>query len=112
GSTVSFLFSDIEGSTRLEERVGTARYGELRERHREILREAFAAHEGVEQGTQGDSFFVTFDSARAAVAAAVAAQRLLAAEPWSEGESVRVRMGIHSGEAAMTGNSLVGIDTN
>jgi predicted ATPase/class 3 adenylate cyclase len=110
--TVTFLFSDIEGSTRLEQRVGTARYGELRERHRQILREAFTAYDGAEEGTEGDSFFVTFVSARAAVAAAVAAQRRLMSEPWPDDEVVRVRIGIHSGEAERVGDSLVGIDIN
>ena len=110
--TFTFLFSDIEGSTRLEQRVGTARYAALRERHREILRDAFSAHDGIEQGTEGDSFFVVFASARAAVAAAVAAQRQLAAESWPEGETVRVRIGIHSGEAELAGESLVGLDIN
>jgi predicted ATPase/class 3 adenylate cyclase len=110
--TVTFLFTDIEGSTRLEQQVGTPRYAELRERHREILREAFTAHDGNEQGTDGDSFFVVFSSARAAVAAAVAAQRRLAAEPWPDGQTVRVRIGIHSGEAELAGGSLVGLDIN
>jgi predicted ATPase/class 3 adenylate cyclase len=110
--TVTFLFTDIEGSTHLEQRVGTARYGELRERHREILREVFAAHDGTEESTQGDSFFIVFASARAAVAAAVDAQRRLAAEPWPEGQAVRVRIGIHSGEAELAGGSLVGLDIN
>ena len=77
--TSTFLFTDIEGSTRLEQRVGTQRYGEIRERHRAILREAFTADGGVEQGTEGDSFFVVFPSARQGVAAAVAAQRGIAA---------------------------------
>ncbi len=110
--TVTFLFSDIEGSTHLEQRVGTARYAELRERHRAILRQAFGAHDGIEQGTQGDSFFVVFASARAAIGAAVAAQRALAAEPWGDDETVRVRIGIHSGEAELAGDSLVGLDIN
>jgi predicted ATPase/class 3 adenylate cyclase len=112
GGTATFLFSDIEGSTSLEERIGTARYAELRERHRQLLRSAFAANEGDEQGTEGDSFFVVFLSARSAVAAAVAAQRALADEPWPDDSPVRVRMGLHSGEAAMAGGSLVGIDVN
>ena len=73
GSTLTFLFSDIEGSTRLEHAVGTRAYAELRERHRQLLRAAFAAGDGAEQGTEGDSFFVVFRSARAAVVAAVAA---------------------------------------
>ena len=79
--TATFLFSDIQGSTRLEQAIGTPRYGELRQRQRAIVREAVAAHDGVEQGTEGDSFFVVFPSARQALAAAVAAQRGLAAEP-------------------------------
>jgi predicted ATPase/class 3 adenylate cyclase len=112
GGTATFLFSDIEGSTSLEERVGTARYADLRERHRALLRAAFEAHEGDEQGTEGDSFFVVFLSARSAVAAAVAAQRALADEPWPDDAVVRVRMGLHSGEAAMAGGSLVGLDVN
>lgn len=110
--TVTFLFSDIEGSTRLEQEVGTARYAELRERHREILRAAFEAHGGREQGTEGDSFFVVFDSAREALAAAIEAQRGLAAEAWPDGAVVRVRMGLHSGEADVAGGTLVGLDIN
>jgi predicted ATPase/class 3 adenylate cyclase len=112
GGTITFLFTDIEGSTALEQRVGTARYASLRERHRELLRAAFAAHGGAEQGTEGDSFFVVFASAREALAAAIEAQRALAAEPWPDGTSVRVRMGLHSGEATMAGDSLVGLDIN
>lgn len=111
-STATFLFTDIEGSTRLEERVGTARYGDLRERHRSLLRAAFDAHGGAEQGTEGDSFFVVFGSAREAVAAAVDAQRAIAAEPWPDDVAIRVRMGLHSGEASMAGGSLVGLDIN
>src|SRR5690348_6959843 len=96
--TATFLFTDIEGSTRLEQAVGTARYGAIRERHRDLLRAAFTAAGGTEEGTEGDSFFVTFDNARAAVAAAVAAQRSIAAEAWDGGVEVRVRMGLHTGE--------------
>ncbi len=110
--TATFLFSDIEGSTSLEERVGTARYAELRERHRTLLRASFDAHGGDEQGTEGDSFFVVFASAREALAAAVEGQRAIATEPWPEDASIRVRMGLHSGEAGMAGGSLVGLDVN
>jgi predicted ATPase/class 3 adenylate cyclase len=110
--TTTFLFTDIEGSTSLEERIGTARYADARERHRAILRAAVAGHGGVEQGTEGDSFFVVFASAREAVAAAVEAQRALAAEPWPEDAPIAVRMGLHSGEAGRAGGSLVGLDVN
>jgi len=111
-STATFLFSDIEGSTRLEERIGTERYGVLRERHRTILRAAFEAAGGLEQGTEGDSFFVVFPAARSAVAAAVEAQRGLVAEPWPEDVAILVRMGIHTGEPETAGGSLVGLDIN
>ncbi|MEW5991980.1 MAG: tetratricopeptide repeat protein [Chloroflexota bacterium] len=110
--TLSFLFSDIEGSTRLEQELGTAAYGAIRERHRELLRVAFVGHDGREQGTEGDSFFVAFPSARDAVAAALAAQQAVAAEAWPAGGSVRVRMGIHAGEAVWVGGSLVGLAIN
>ncbi len=110
--TLAFLFSDIEGSTRLEQAVGTAEYAVIRERHRELLRTAFAAHGGEEQGTEGDSFFVVFPAAGDAVAAAAAAQRAIAAESWPAGAEVRVRMGIHAGEAARVGGSLVGLAIN
>ena len=111
-ATLTFVFSDIEGSTRLEQAIGTVAYGAIRERHRTLLREAFAAHGGEEQGTEGDAFFVVFRSARGAIGAALAAQRALAVEPWPEGAQVRVRMGVHSGEARTHGGSLVGIDIN
>ncbi|MEX1170802.1 MAG: adenylate/guanylate cyclase domain-containing protein, partial [Chloroflexota bacterium] len=110
--TVTFLFTDIEGSTRLEQQIGTARYAALRERHREILRATFLVHGGAEQSTEGDSFFVVFGSAREAVAAAIEAQRALAAEPWPEDAPIRVRMGLHTGEAGVAGGSLVGLDIN
>jgi predicted ATPase/class 3 adenylate cyclase len=110
--TVTFLFSDIEGSTRLEEALGTAAYAGIRERHRELLRSAFAEHGGQEQGTEGDSFFVVFASAREALAAAVEATRALVDEPWPDDAVVRVRIGLHTGEASLAGGSLVGLDVN
>jgi predicted ATPase/class 3 adenylate cyclase len=110
--TLAFLFSDIEGSTRLEQTIGTAEYAVIRERHRELLRAAFAAHGGEEQGTEGDSFFVVFPAASDAVSAAAAAQRAIGAESWPAGAEVRVRMGIHAGEAARVGGSLVGLAIN
>ncbi|OGO56075.1 MAG: hypothetical protein A2Z32_02300, partial [Chloroflexi bacterium RBG_16_69_14] len=112
GGTVTFLFSDIEGSTRLEQRVGTERYADQLERHRAILREVWAAHDGREQGTEGDSFFVTFARASSGVAAAVAGQRALRAEPWPADMEIRVRMGVHTGEPEYAGGGLVGLDIN
>jgi predicted ATPase/class 3 adenylate cyclase len=109
---VTFLFSDIEGSTKLELSLGTERYAVLRERHRELLRAAFVANGGHEQSTQGDSFFVLFDSARSAVRAAIEGQRALANEPWPDGVAVPVRMGLHSGEALLGGGDVVGYDVN
>ena len=109
---VTFLFSDIEGSTKLELSLGTERYAVLRERHRELLRAAFAANGGREQSTQGDSFFVLFDSARSAVRAAIEGQRSLAREPWPDDVEVLVRMGLHSGEALLGGGDVVGYDVN
>ncbi|MEP6637854.1 MAG: AAA family ATPase [Chloroflexota bacterium] len=110
--TYTFLFSDIEGSTGLEGRVGRERYQDLRERHRVILRAVWVAHDGREQGTEGDSFFVAFLEAPNAVAAAVAGQRALAAEPWPDDAPIRVRMGLNSGGAETSGGNLVGIAVN
>jgi predicted ATPase/class 3 adenylate cyclase len=110
--TLTFLFSDIEGSTRLEQALGTAAYATVLERHRELLRAAFGAHGGLEQGTEGDSFFVVFSSAGAALVAAVEGQRALGAESWPPDAEIRVRMGLNAGEATKTGGSLVGLAIN
>jgi predicted ATPase/class 3 adenylate cyclase len=110
--TYTFLFTDIEGSTSLERAVGRERYGELRDRHRAILRTVWVAHRGDEQGTEGDSFFVAFGEPSAAIEAAVAAQRALAAEPWPDDAPIRVRMGINSGPAETTAEGLVGVSIN
>ena len=109
---VTFLFTDIEGSTRLELALGTARYATVRERHRELLRAAFASNGGTEQSTQGDSFFVLFESARSAIRAAIEGQRALAREPWPDGIEVLVRMGLHAGEAMEVAGDVVGYDVN
>jgi predicted ATPase/class 3 adenylate cyclase len=99
--TVTFLFTDIEGSTELITRLGGA-YEPLLEAHRAILRAAVAAEGGVEVQTEGDAFFVAFASASAAAAACVGAQRALAAHPWPADARIRVRMGLHTGEATPT----------
>jgi YVTN family beta-propeller protein len=106
--TVTFLFTDIEGSTRLLGQL-RERYDEVLSTHARLLREAFAAFEGHEIDTQGDAFFVAFARARDAVGAAVAAQRALAAEPWPEDGTVRVRMGLHTGEPLVGGERYVGM---
>ncbi len=110
--TFTFLFTDIEGSTELETRIGRARYAAVRDRHREILREIWAAYGGREQGTEGDSFFVAFSEASTAVEAAVAGQRALLAESWPDDVGIRVRMGLNSGGAELSGDSLVGLGIN
>src|SRR5258707_9740043 len=101
--TVTFLFTDIEGSTRLLRELGDA-YAEALAEHRRLLREAFTVHGGVEVDTQGDAFFVAFARARDAVAAAVDAQRALASGP------IQARMGIHTGEPLSTDQGYLGID--
>ena len=109
--TVTLLFSDIEGSTRLLERLGEG-YAEVLEEHRRIVRGAVAAHGGHELRTEGDAFFVVFARAGDAVRAAVAAQRALAACAWPGGVAVRVRMGLHTGEPRVMGHDYVGMDVH
>ena len=110
--TLTFLFTDIEGSTRHLDTLGTARYRQLLEQHQRLLRSAFEAGGGIERSTEGDSFFVVFGDAPSAVAAAVAAQRALAAAAWPGGEPPRVRMGLHTGEGVAGGDDLVGVDVH
>jgi predicted ATPase/class 3 adenylate cyclase len=107
-TTVTFLFSDIEGSTRLLRDLGE-HYADTLEDHRRILRAAFATHGGDEQGTEGDSFFVVFRRASDALAAALDGQRALAAHPWPDDQPIRVRMGIHTGEAQLAHGGYVGL---
>jgi class 3 adenylate cyclase/DNA-binding CsgD family transcriptional regulator len=107
--TVTFLFTDIEGSTRLLERLGRDRYAELLAAHRTLVHEAVSAHGGAEVDEQGDSTLAVFASAGAAVAAAVEAQRSLASNTWPDGVEVRVRIGLHSGEANLSGDAYVGL---
>jgi class 3 adenylate cyclase/tetratricopeptide (TPR) repeat protein len=106
--TVTLLFTDIEGSTRLLARLRD-RYGELLAEHERILRSAFEEYGGRVVDTQGDSLFAVFPRARDAVAAAAATQRALAAQRWPEGAEVRVRMGIHTGEPSIGGERYVGL---
>ena len=105
------LFSDIEGSTALLSRLGD-RYGEALSAQRAILRALFHEFGGHEMGTEGDSFFVVFDSAADAVACCVAAQRNLAGHDWPSGVSLRVRMGLHSGEPVPHEDGYIGMDVH
>jgi len=103
--TVTLLFTDIEGSTRLLQELGTD-YREALDEHRRVIRNAFETRGGVEVDTQGDAFFVAFPAARDAVDAAREAQQALASGP------IRVRMGIHTGEPERTGSGYVGMDVH
>jgi class 3 adenylate cyclase len=107
--TVTFLFSDIEDSTELVRRVGNEAFATIRTDHRRMLRSAFTAHGGIEIDTAGDGFFVAFDSARAAVEAAIEGQRALAQFAWPEGSEVRVRMGLHTAEPHLGDDGYVGV---
>ena len=116
GGTRTFLFTDIEGSTRLEQQLGRERYPAVRERHRAIIRASWAefGDYASEQGTEGDSFFVAFEKATDCLAAAVAAQRALRDETWPDGVEVRVRMGVNTGEHDVVAEAggFVGIEIN
>ena len=106
--TITFLFTDIEGSTRLLKQLGE-RYGTARADHNRILRAAFEEHEGQEIDTQGDAFFVAFRRAKDAVAAAAAAQQALAAHDWPDDAELRVRMGMHTGEPSVSEDGYLGL---
>ena len=106
--TITFLFTDIEGSTRLLKQLGE-RYGAARADHNRILRAAFEEHEGQEIDTQGDAFFVAFRRAKDAVAAAAAAQQALAAHDWPDDAELRVRMGMHTGEPSVSEDGYLGL---
>ncbi len=109
--TVTFLFTDIEGSTRLLGQLGD-RYSGVLEDHHRLLRDVLVRAGGIEVGTDGDAFFVVFPRASKAVAAAVEAQRALASHPWPADGRVRVRMGLHTGEGTLGGDSYVGLDVH
>jgi predicted ATPase/class 3 adenylate cyclase len=109
--TITFLFTDIEGSTRLLEELGPKHYADALAQHRELVRAAVAAHGGVDRGTEGDSFFCVFTSAPNAVAAAADAQRALQRHDWPKGAQLRVRMGLHTGTPLVT-DDYVGVDVH
>jgi predicted ATPase/class 3 adenylate cyclase len=110
--TVTFLFTDIEGSTRFLQDRGDAGYRQALADHNRLLRDAFEPRRGHEVEAQGDGFLIAFQSARDAVAAAVVAQRALAAHRWPNDWPVRVRMGLHTGEAMLAESGYVGLDVH
>jgi predicted ATPase/class 3 adenylate cyclase len=109
--TVTFFFSDIEGSTRLIQRLGEG-YPQVLLAHHTVLRQALAANGGHELRTEGDSFFIVFDSALQACAGAAAAQKALQSHQWPERGEVRVRIGLHTGEATLVGREYLGLDVH
>ncbi|MBM7502677.1 adenylate/guanylate cyclase domain-containing protein [Agromyces aurantiacus] len=109
--TVTFLFTDVEGSTRMAEAAGDA-WPALLAEHDAVVRRAIADHRGIVVKTEGDGFFAVFASARDAVAAAADAQRALAAHEWPAGRRLRVRMGLHTGTGRLGGDDYVGLDVH
>ena len=109
--TVTFLFTDIEGSTKLLHELGKG-YGEVQRAHHSLMRKAIAEGGGYEIRTEGDSFFVVFPSAAGAVTSAAAAQRAFAGHEWVHGKPLRVRMGMHTGEGRLLDEDYLGMDVN
>jgi class 3 adenylate cyclase len=110
GGTVTFVFTDIEGSTRLLQELGDQAYGQVSGDHRRLVRETFGARGGTEIDTQGDAFFFSFPRARDAVSAAVDAQRALRDHEWPDGRELAVRMGVHTGEPHVGEEGYLGLD--
>ena len=110
--TRTFLFTDVEGSTDLVSRLGPDDYAQALSEHHGIVRDALAAYGGTEEGTQGDSFFATFTSTSACVAAAIQTQHALSEHDWPNAEQLRVRMGVHAGEASEAPTGLVGYEVH
>jgi predicted ATPase/class 3 adenylate cyclase len=111
--TATFLFTDIQGSTELVQRLELDRWQEILDAHHRLLREQWSTHDGHEVKTEGDAFFVVFDQAPDAVAACAAAQRSLAAYAWPADAPIRVRMGLHAGEAHVVAESdYIGVDVH
>jgi predicted ATPase/class 3 adenylate cyclase len=109
--TVTFLFTDIEGSTRLMTQLGE-KYVDLQMAHHKMLRSAFRSNDGRELRTEGDSFFCVFASALDACQAAAVAQRSFTEHRWPEGAALRVRIGLHTGEAPLMGDEYIGLDVH
>jgi predicted ATPase/class 3 adenylate cyclase len=108
---LTFLFSDVEGSTRLLMKLGDG-YAAAHGDHQRIVRDGIATHAGMEVSTEGDSFFVVFTNGTDAMAAAAEIQRSLAAHAWPASGEFRVRIGLHTGQAVLAGDDYVGLDVN
>jgi hypothetical protein len=109
--TITFLFTDIEGSTRLLDKLGD-QYAVALGEHHEIMRAAIQKWNGHEVDTQGDAFFVTFTRASDAIQCAAEAQRTLSTHQWAHGKPLRVRMGLHTGEPLISSTGYVGMDVH
>lgn len=110
--TVTFMFTDIEGSTRLAQRLGDERFSRVVDRHHALVRRILDENDGVEVATEGDSFFAVFPATPDAVAAAADLQRSVAKEQWPEGVELAVRLGLHTGSAVLGGDNYVGVDVH
>ena len=112
GGTVTFLFSDVEGSTRLLRALGQERYGQALADYQLLIRESCTSLGGHEVDTQGDSFFFAFATARDAASAAAEAQGSLARHPWPDGTPLRARIGLHTGAASVSEGRYVGLSVH
>src|SRR5438445_12847650 len=110
--TVTFLFTDVEGSTELVQRLGDIPYAEVLETHHALLRRVFASHHGREIDTQGDAFFVVFEDASDAVRAALVIQDAVATQRWPQQAAIRLRIGIHTGAPQLVAGAYVGVDVH
>ena len=109
--TVTFVFTDIEGSTQLLQQA-PEEFPTLLEKHHRLIREGFSTYGGHEVDNSGDGFFYVFDKPEQAVLAATCAQRALSKHPWDPGRIIRVRMGIHTGVAQLSENTYIGLDVH
>ncbi len=107
--TVTFLFSDIEGSTRLLQKLGRENYAAVLDQHNLLFRESLGA---AVVSTEGDSFFCAFDTPGVAVQGAIDVQRAIHGERWLDGTELWVRMGLHTGEGILGGDNYVGLDVH
>ena len=109
---LTFMFTDIEGSTVLAHSLDPGTFSSVISTHHGIIRETLDNHDGVEVSTEGDAFFAVFENPSSAGAAAVAMQRAMATEAWPDGVELRIRIGLHTGWGALGGDNYVGVDVH